>query len=237
MEKLSLKNNLLNKEGAPNIKDSQKRSFHTFPSNRLPIDGESERIISESFKVSASSSALDFESIRTQLFFDSVPWKGIDMSDEPNVESLKQAGTQFKQFNWQRHSNGLLIAETKSTSQTQSVLLKSDSSTATHKHIHKVMSEPAAAKTATELTLERASAQKAVIEVERAKVGLKNELQAMRHANLKFNLKFATSVGGAACATVLAASALYAQSQDPTTLLGELKTWVQPHLSGNGTSK
>ena len=50
------------------------------------------------------------------------------------------------------------------------------------------MSEPAAAKTATELTLERASAQKAVIEVERAKVGLKNELQAMRHANLKFNL-------------------------------------------------
>ena len=162
MEKLSLKNNLLNKEGAPNIKDSQKRSFHTFPSNRLPIDGESERIISESFKVSASSSALDFESIRTQLFFDSVPWKGIDMSDEPNVESLKQAGTQFKQFNWQRHSNGLLIAETNHF-QTQSVLLKSDSSTATHKHIHKVMSEPAAAKTATELTLERAMPKKRLL--------------------------------------------------------------------------
>ena len=77
---------------------------------------------------------------------------------------------------------------------------------------------------------------KIIIEVERvSKVGLKNELQAMRHANLKFNLKFATGLGGAACATVLAASALYAQSQDPTTLLGEIKTLVQPHLSGNGT--
>ena len=34
---------------------------------------ESQNELYESFKVSASSSALDFESSRTQLFFDSVP--------------------------------------------------------------------------------------------------------------------------------------------------------------------
>ena len=198
----------------------------------MSIDEESGRFINESLKIGASERALDFESTRTQELFD----QGIDMAHEPNMESLKQAGIQFKEFNWQRHSSGLLVAENRPISQTQSVLLKSESSTTTtHNHIHKVMSEPPAAlsKTATELILERATAQKAVIEVERAKVGLRSELQAVRHANLRF----VTGLGGAACATVLAASALYAQSQDPTTLLGEIKTLVQPYLSENGTSK